>query len=363
MKLLVDLHVFDRKFQGVRTYLEGLYTHMTKYRDIEFYFAAHDVEKLRETFGEAENIHYVQLSERGQIIRLATEFPKIIRENDIDYAHFQYITPLFKCCKEIVNIHDLLFVDYPQYFPWRYRMKFKYLFRRAAKKSDLILTISKFSRDSLVRNFGVSKEKIYITPIGVLPETTEVDIDGIKNKYNLKKYILFVSRVEPRKNHLALLKAFEELELSKMGYKLVFIGGRDIGYESFSNYLNSLPKEEQKNILMLQVPFSELVAFYHGASLFVFPSLGEGFGIPPIEAVAYGCPLLCSTAPAMSEFELPDEISFDPNNIEELKSKMKTQLLNPLSPSTYRNRIMSEYDWDKIASDYYQELLRRGIVK
>ena len=362
MRLLVDAHVFDRKFQGVRTYLEGFFLHMIKYRNIDFYFAANHEERLREVFGDAENIHYVHLSNRPQIVRLLIDFPRIIKQYKIDYAHFQYITPLVKRCKEIVNIHDLLFVDYPQYFPLSFRLKFKYLFKRSAKRADLVLTLSEFSFDSLVRNFGINKDKIYITPIGVLPELTDVDYQKIKEKYSLEKYILFVSRVEPRKNHLILLKAFEELELSKKGYKLVFVGGKDLGYKSFFDYLNSLPEQEQNNILMMHVPFNELLALYHGANLFVFPSLGEGFGIPPIEAVAYGCPLLCSNAPAMSEFGLPDEITFSPNNLEELKTKIMKQLSNPMPQSKYKEKIMNQYDWENIVDKYYKELIKRNIV-
>ena len=100
MNLLVDAHVFDGKFQGTRTYLEGLYTHMIHHQDIDFYFAAQNLKGLRKVFGEGDNIHYVGLEGEGRFKRLAVEYPNIIRKNKIDFAHFQYISPLFKCCKK-----------------------------------------------------------------------------------------------------------------------------------------------------------------------------------------------------------------------------------------------------------------------
>lgn len=355
MKLLIDAHVFDRKFQGVRTYLEGLYTHMICYKDIDFYFAANNEDRLKNIFGDHSNVHYVHLSERGQLARLIFEFPKIIERLNIDYAHFQYISPIVKKCKEIVTIHDLLFLDYPQYFPLSYRLKFKYLFKRSAYKADLLMTVSDYSRQAMAKWYGLDPKDIFVTYNSVLPIQENIMQIDVKSKYNLDKYILTVSRIEPRKNHLALLKAYNELMLYNKGYKLVFVGGQDIKYTEFFNYYNNIPDNIKTNILFLQVPFEDLTALYRNASLFVFPSFAEGFGIPPIEAIVYGCNLICSNATAMSEFGFPSELYFNPYDIEELKQKMMTQLNNSVDRKLKSN-IMGKYDWNKIAHGFYNKL-------
>ena len=357
MRLLVDAHVFDGRFQGTRTYLEGLYTHLTQHKDIDFFFASTKEEQLKDIFGEADNIHYVHLNGEGRLKRLAIEFPQIIEENKIDYAHFQYISPLFKNCMEIVTVHDLLFMDFPQYFPAKYKTKNEFLFRRSAKRADVLLTVSEFSKDEIVRHFGIKGDNIHITYNSILPSMDIADDIDLKKKYGLDKYILTVSRIEPRKNHLALLKAFVELGLADQGYQLVMVGGKDLEYADFFAYYDSLSGYLKQSILFLQVPFSDLVALYRHASMFVFPSYGEGFGIPPIEAIAYGCPLLCSNATAMAEFGLPDEISFRPDDLEELKEKMLKQLECPLDVSTYSGRVLSKYDWQQIADGFYDVLM------
>lgn len=91
MKLLVDAHVFDGKYQGTRTYIEGIYTNMLRHEDIDFFFAAHNIDNLRGIFGEAKNVHYVRLHSTNNIVRLAVEYPLIITRLGVDYAHFQYI--------------------------------------------------------------------------------------------------------------------------------------------------------------------------------------------------------------------------------------------------------------------------------
>lgn len=92
ISLLFDCHVFDGKFQGTRTYIQGLYSEMIKHQDINFFFAANDIENLEKMFGNAVNIKYIKLNYTGSIKRLAIEFPIIISDYGIDYAHFQYFS-------------------------------------------------------------------------------------------------------------------------------------------------------------------------------------------------------------------------------------------------------------------------------
>lgn len=355
IRLLVDCHVLDGKFQGTRTYIQGLYQEMIKHKNIDFYFAAQNTDLLARVFGKADNIHYIKLESSGSIKRLALEFPKIIKKFDIDYAHFQYISPLVKKCKEIVTIHDLLFMDYPQYFPFTYRIKNKLLFERSAIKADILLTVSEFSKEEIMRHFGIGGDRISVTPNAVLPIEDSANLPNIYNKVGSEKYILTVGRIEPRKNFLILLRAFIELGLNKDGYKLVIIGAADLDYVEYTNYYKSMSVEEKDAVVMDVATFPELVSFYKHASLFVFPSLAEGFGIPPLEAIEYDCPLLCSNATAMSEFGLPDKYLFDPNDIDELKTKI-CKMLRESKCRIGNDKIRTKFSWKKSSEVFYEIL-------
>lgn len=356
MKILIDCHVFDGKFQGTRTYIEGLYSCLVKHEDIDFYFAASDMEGMKRVFGEAGNIHYIQLKSKSKFKRLALEIPQIIKKYGIDYAHFQYISPLVKRCKEIVTIHDLLFLDYPQYFPLSYRIKNKYLFKRSAKRADVLLTVSEYSRNEIVRHFNIDNKKIAVTPNAVLSIPSDLKMEDVKKKWKLDKYILTVGRIEPRKNFLILLQAFVELKLHEKGYKLMIIGAPDLAYYEFYNYYASLPEDIKNAVAIDKASFTELVSLYKNASLFVFPSLAEGFGIPPLEAIEYGCPLLCSNVTAMAEFDLPKEVMFNPTDMEELKRKISITLENN-SIHIDKATIYEKFNWKNSADMLYNSIL------
>ena len=356
IRLFVDCHVFDDGYGGTRTYLEGIYRKMVAHKDIEFYFAARNIETLRKAFGEGSNVHYIQLSNAGKFKRLAVEIPALIKQYKIDYAHYQYISPLYKCCKEIVTVHDLLFLDMPQYFPWTYRVKNAFLFGRSAKRADILLTVSEFSRGEITKFFGIPKDKISITHNGILLPSANIEKPDVKAKLGLDKYILTVSRIEPRKNHLALLKAYVELRLWERNYKLVLVGRYDWSNKDFDNYYNNLSEDVKKNIIITGANYPELIQLYQNASLFVFPSFAEGFGIPPIESLAFNCPLLCSNATAMAEFKLPSDWTFDPYNLSEIKEKMNNLLEHRPELNKERERILEEFDWQKIADGIYEVL-------
>lgn len=359
IRLLVDSHVFDGKYQGTRTYLEGLYREAVLYKDIDFYFAAKDIETLQKTFGTSSNIHYVKLQANGSIARLCWEFPKIIRKYKIDYAHFQYITPLLKNCKEIVTIHDLIFLDYPQFFDWKYKLLNGWLFKRSAQRGDFLLTVSNWSKKAIGEHFHVPLDKITITSNCIVePHPIPTNIRKI---LKLDKYLMTVSRIEPRKNQLMLLKAFVDLSLYE-NYKLVFVGVYDLKSKSFDDYYNHLNEKIKKRIVFCSVSYEELIDLYRNTSLFVFPSFAEGFGIPPLEAIVSGAPVLCSNVTAMEEFNLPDAFTFSPYNIKELEGKIKELLSNRPNMENVKKRVVEEYKWSNEAAKLHSIIVNSEYI-
>jgi glycosyltransferase involved in cell wall biosynthesis len=363
MNLFLDAHVFDDAGQGSRTYLEGIFKEAIQNRkDINFVMAALDPKELQKEFGTLENVRYEKFAKQNKYYRLAIDIPNKIASGRIDVAHFTYISPLVKKCREIVALHDLLFLDMPQYFPTNYRLTKNYLFKRSARRADWITTLSEYSRESIVRHFGIKREKIIITPCGILDLFWEESKDetNIKEKYKLKDYILYVSRIEPRKNHIALLKAYVELGLWKRDIKLVLIGSPAITVREFDDYLNSLDAKVKSNIVFLKgLTAEEIQAFYSKSLLTVYPSLGEGFGIPPLEAAVCGAQVLCSNATAMRDFHFFGDMHFDPADLGALKEKMTYYINNPL-PDTrrlaIRNTIKENYNWSASSELLFSQL-------
>jgi len=358
VNLFVDCHVFDGNLQGTTTYLKGLYHELIKDKSKNFFLAAHNIENLQSIFGIYENVIYLQYSSKNKLFRLLFDIPKLITQNKIDYAHFQYVVPPIKRCKYIVTIHDVLFLDFPQYFPLFYRLKNKFFFKYSTNKSDIVFTVSQYSKEKIEKHFCVSNVKII--PNAVDSEyfkqyNKENEVQIVKNKFNFENYFLFVSRWEPRKNHLTLLKTFVENEYYKE-YKLVFVGDDAIETKSYNIYYNLLENEVKEQIVRLKkIGFNDLVHLVRASSLSVYPSFAEGFGIPPLESIASSIPTVCSNTTAMSDFKFISNCLFDPASSEDLNLKIIEALQDNLIEEK-RNQVHLKYKWD-LSAQIFKKLL------
>jgi glycosyltransferase involved in cell wall biosynthesis len=366
MNLFIDAHVFDDTPQGTTTYLSGLYNELIKNNPgVNFFFGGYNIGNLRFVFGGANNVRYIKYGTRNKYLRLFFEVPYIILRYKIDISHFQYILPAFRFSREILTLHDILFLDYPELYPRGFRIVNKILFRHSARRADFLLTVSDFSKGRISEHFKIVPEQLHVIPNGVSASffrPPDFDAD-IKQKYNLDKYILYVSRIEPRKNHLLLAKVFAELNLWKDGYKLVFIGSRTIPVPSLDEYMTSLPDNIKSSILFKESSVGdELKTFYRNCSLFVYPSLAEGFGIPPLEAAASEVPVLCSRTTAMADYLFLGDNLFNPSDPEELKSKIMKALSlhDKMDAKKNSEYVKLHYSWQKSAS-MFSELIFNTI--
>ncbi len=353
MKLLVDLHSFDNhNREGITTYLEGIYGALiTISPDVEFYMAAADVESIRAIFGVHRNVHYVSLRSRGGMYRLVVDIPALVRRYDIDYVHCQYIAPFIYNCKSIITLHDILFVDFPHYFPLSYRAIKGFLFRLSAHRADVLLTVSEYSRERISHHYNIPISDICVTPNAVSDDFASVD-SRVAQEFitgqGVGRYVLYVSRFEPRKNHVALLRAYCHLRLWERGYDLVLIGCRALEVRAFDECLSAMSCECRRHVHVLcSVDSCELRYWYCGASLFVYPSLAEGFGIPPLEAVMAGVPCVCSRATAMGEYTFLGRNLVDVDDEEVFRGAILRNLER--SSVVPRSSVLERYSWRRAA--------------
>jgi glycosyltransferase involved in cell wall biosynthesis len=332
MRIGVDMHVLSGKFQGSRTYLLNLYQHVLKKQQQkdEFYFFGH----WNDDQPYGNEVRYVDFKSDSKIKRLTYETHPLLLENKINLYHTTYITPIRVPCETVVTIHDILFETHPQFFTKQEVWRNKLLVRRSAKRAKQIHTVSQFSKQALIELYDVPEHKIHIVPNGVdltkfSPGNKAKAKEDILNKYGIEEYILTVGRIEPRKNHLSLLKAYNILKERnvKLG-KLVIVGKPDFHFKQFLEAIDDLKLQDDVKIID-SVDDQTLPDIYRAAKLFVYPSFAEGFGIPPLEAMACGVPVISSNTTAIPEVIGDAGILINPNDIEQLAAAINEILSNP----------------------------------
>lgn len=264
--------------------------------------------------------------------------------------NFCNTAPLFKR-KQIVVIHDAAIRTAPEGFNKRFIYWYRVIYWWVSKLAHRIVTVSNFSKSELIQYYPSMKGKI-VTVYNGSDHITKINKDDeILEKYNLKKgkYILAVSSVNPNKNFDIIPKALASLK--GFDSQLIIVGGRQ--EKVFSTGKQS-PKDVKGIIWTGFVTDAELVSLYQNASLFIFPSRYEGFGLPPLEAMALGCSVLSSNAASMPEILKNNAIYFNPNDEKGLAKQLKKLLSNPeilkKNESSLKN-YSQKYTWDKTAKE------------
>jgi len=359
--MLIDARGFGGEGQGTVTYIKGIYNALFENygKNYDLFFAGYDFEATKESLPFLEKSNFVKLYSRSRGKLFFVELPAAIDKYNIEFAHFQYVVPFIKNCEFIVTTHDLLFNDFPESFSTWYSMKRNFLFKNALSRSDIRLTVSDYSKERIAEHYNLDENRIVVTPNAVREEYL-ADFDKkeaqkfIKEKFGTEDYLLYVSRIEPRKNQQLLIDAYREMNLGKKGISLVFIGNDTLGSVKIVAEIRKLQKDFPGLIHWFSgITDSEMLSFYRAARLFVYPSTGEGFGIPPIEAAATGLPTLCSNVTAMRDFDFFGEACFSPFDLGELKLKMALYLENPPEEKELlriKKIIKSRYSWDYSAS-------------
>ncbi|MBX2871341.1 MAG: glycosyltransferase family 4 protein [Saprospiraceae bacterium] len=365
-RLLIDARVLEGEAQGSATYLRELYrAFMDAYgKQYELFFAAENEQAIRDQFPEQYRFGFIPLHTGSRTRLYGQVFPKLIKEWKIDWAHFQYMVPFFKKCGHIVTTHDVLFLDFPQQFPWTYRTSRRVLFKLAFWNSDIKVTVSDYSKRAISQHFGVRGEEIVVTPNAVRAQYFEEHDKGeirqeLEAQHGIKDFVLFVSRLEQRKNHRLLLEAFEKLKLYE-DYQLVFVGNNSLDDEDLQGLVEeSLRKYPGRFHWFRQVEEGLLMQLYRGAKAFVYPSLAEGFGIPPLEAAACLVPTLCASNTAMTDFTFFGENLFDAGQPEQFLQKLQNVLQSPPDQQKLidiAEQIKQKYSWRYAAQVIHESI-------
>lgn len=361
MKIFVDGYTLHKENQGTKTFILELYRQLLETHPnikITLGIRKEAESSMSKYFGKKIDLYIYKLPTRMLVLNL--EIPYIIARKKIELAHFQYWIPWlkFNSCKYLVTIHDVLFLSYKKDFPKSYYYSRKIVFKISGLLADITSTVSNYSRLEIQNKLNIKKD-IYVIRNGVSDLFLNAkNLRPIsKNKYDLeipKKYILCVSRIEPRKNHHLMIQLFFELELQKKGVHIIFIGHKSLKYNNLDQTLQGLSMGQKQFIHFISnVELNDLLFFYKHTSLFLYLSKAEGFGIPPIEAGAIGVPVVCAKNTAMVDFEFfgKDLVSLD--NVETLKERILFNLDNQNQNQLLliKDEILKKYTWKNSVND------------
>lgn len=322
IRLGVDFHVWDELFQGSRSHLLGLYRAAIRLApDIDFVFFLDGVNSLRQAHAEfsAPHVSLVRMPKRPGALRLGLQLPWLQWRHKLDLLHMQYKLPLLSMGRYACTIHDVLFETHPQYFEPAFARQMHYFCTRSAREATLLLTVSNYSRQEMVRQYDLPPEAVHVTANAVDHTRFFPGPDGeaLVRDLGLEpgRYILTVGRLEPRKNHVTLLKAYASL--GPKSPPLVIVGQRDFQHDAVFETLTALGLEDRVKILE-KVSDTQLPAVLRHAQVFAYPTFAEGFGMPVLEAMASGVPVITANTTSLPEVAGDAALLVHPSDVQGL---------------------------------------------
>lgn len=223
----------------------------------------------------------------------------------------------------VVTMHDLIFIRHPELYPFIDRKLYKIKYLRSCRMADRIIAVSQQTKNDLIELWGINEDKISVIYQGCHPafcqQVTENQKQSVRKKYNLPEtYLLNVGAIEPRKNQLLILKA---LKAGAIDIPLVIAGRKTDYLSELQQYINKNHLQSQV-IILPNVDFNDLPALYQSASIFIYPSQYEGFGIPIVEALQSGVPVIAAKGSCLEESGGPDSRYVSPNDEAELAEQI-----------------------------------------
>lgn len=252
-------------------------------------------------------VTWVEIPDKSPGMRLLWEqtvFPWLVGRSKVDLLHsLHYTRPLILPCASVVTFHDMTFFLFPELHTRIKRLFFPLAIRLSARLAEALITVSESTRRDAIRLLNIPPQKIHAVPSGINPEfqpiTDAATLEAVRRKYRLPEaFLLFVGLIEPRKNIPLLLRAYARLAGEGNMPDLVLAGRLGWMVEDLLQLIESLSIQERVHLPGYISP-EDLPIVYNLAHVFVYPSIYEGFGFPPLEAMACGVPVITSANSAM----------------------------------------------------------------
>ncbi|AQR93263.1 MULTISPECIES: glycosyltransferase family 4 protein [Clostridium] len=260
-------------------------------------------------------------------------------------------------CKKVITLHDIIPLKMPETVSDRYLKIFNDELPKILDSCDGIITVSNFSKADIANEFKFPADKIYVTPLAAediyRPMSKCQSKSIITQKYGIQEdFILYVGGFSPRKNILGLIEAYSALPNKlKETFKLVITGRKGPSYSKYKNRAEEL--HISNNVVFTDfIPIEDMPLFYNATEVLVYPSFYEGFGLPPIEAMACGTPVIASNVTSLPEVCYESALFIDPNDIDALSYDIERVLSNSLLKLTMVKKSLTRsktFSWNKTA--------------
>lgn len=288
--------------------------------------------------------------------------PNILKNYDMELYHIPQngvgLSQNIKC-KKVITLHDIIPLRMPETVSDRYLRIFNDELPQILDNCDGIITVSEFSKNDIAKEFDFPLSKIYVTPLAAediyKPLSKCQCKDLITKKYGIEHdFILYVGGFSPRKNILGLIDAYSKLPSNlKENFSLVITGRKGPSYDKYKARAENLNISD-KVIFTDFIPLCDMPLFYNATEVLVYPSFYEGFGLPPVEAMACGTPVIASNVTSLPEVCYESALLIDPNDIDLLSYDIERVLSSSLLKLTMVKKSLtrsSDFSWNKTALD------------
>jgi len=374
MRFSVDAHAIGRHLTGNEVYIRNLLQGFAALDQSSEFIAylSHSSNGAEAAVPGRFARRYVSAN---SFKRLGLDLSRRLSEDQPDLVHVQYTAPIACPSPVVVSVHDISFLEHPEYFTWVRAQQLRFTVSRTIKRAARVITPSEFSRRRLLEAYDPDPSKVSVVPIAVSstfrPISHESALRWVSDRFQIREpYVLTVGDLQPRKNQIGLIRAFEELVRThpQLPHKLVIVGKQTW----FADRIMDTATQSSVADRIVFTGFvndDELLQLYNACQLMVFPSFYEGFGLPILEAMACGRAVACSNTSSMPEVANAAALLFDPENQGEIVRAMRDVLINPdLRARMERLGLQraSLFTWEKTAQrtlEIYYEVAGSRFVQ
>jgi glycosyltransferase involved in cell wall biosynthesis len=368
MNIGIDAHMLGHNETGNETYILELVRALAKRESGDTFFVyVESPAAVPPEIHAAPQVHVVEYATRSGPRRLLWELPRRARENRLDVLHISYNAPprLPASCALVVTIHDISFEHFPEFFAPPLRAFLQFSVPRSARAAHQIITDTENAKSELVGTYGLPQDKITVTHYAAgaqyRPVEDRVALAAVRRKYKTgEPFVLAVGNLQPRKNWTRLIRAFLQAKhAARLPHKLVIVGQR---LWRDAAILEAARDDISAVLLTGYVPAADLPLLYNAAQMFAYPSLYEGFGLPVVEAMACGTPVITSNVSCMPEIAGEAALLVNPYH----EAEIAAALVRLASDEPYRRELGAlglararAFSWERTAQQTL-EVYRRA---